>query len=130
MARPRKPTNELRTGTLAFRLTARERLEIEQAARSAGLSASEYARRQVLAGRVIVQTTHSLDRDTFDQLRRIGVNLNQIARIANQTDRIPASLPHVCATLEELLMRELGAGPVESDDEGKISGKRSPERGS
>lgn len=107
MARPKKLPDELRIDTLAFRLTPAERLQIEDAARAAGVTASEYARMQTLRGRVVVQPRQSLDHAAFDQLRRIGVNLNQLARIANQTQRVPAGLTRACTAVENFLAREL-----------------------
>jgi len=113
MARPKKLPDELKIDTLAFRLTPAERLRIEMDARAAGVTASEYARMQTLRGRVTVQPRQALDHDAFDQLRRIGVNLNQIARIANTTERLPAGLGRACAAVEDFLRRELDArGPA------------------
>ena len=82
MARPRKEPDDRRSETLAIRLTVAERIRVEQAAFAAGLSASEYARSLVLAGRVVVRQNRALDHAAFDELRRIGVNLNQLTRLA------------------------------------------------
>ena len=111
MARPRKPPGELKTDTLAFRLSPAERLQIEHAASGAGITASEYARMQTLSGRVVVRPSHTLDHAAFDQLRRIGVNLNQLTRLAHQRESIPAGLPEILAAIEQLLVSEL-SGPA------------------
>jgi len=110
MPRPKKNDDDRRTETLAFRLTPAERLRIEQAAIAAGLSASEYARELTLKGRVVMQQRLALDPAAFDQLRRIGVNLNQLARLANQTQRLPPELSRVCAAVEQFILRELTSG--------------------
>ena len=107
MARPKKLPGDLKTDTIAFRITPAERLRIEEAARRAGLGPSEYARAQTLRGRVVVQERQTLGHAAFDQLRRIGVNLNQLARIANQTQRVPAELTRACEAVEQFLLREL-----------------------
>jgi hypothetical protein len=111
MPRPKKNDDDRRTETLAFRLTPAERLRIEQAAVAAGLSASEYARELTLTGRVVMQQRLALDPAAFDQLRRIGVNLNQLARLANQTKHVPAELTRACAAVEQFILRQLTADP-------------------
>ncbi len=112
MPRPKKDTDERRSEALAFRLTPAERLRVEHAAIEAGLSASEYAREQTLNGRIVMEQRIALDPAVFDQLRRIGVNLNQLARIANQSKQAPPELARACAAVEEFLMRELDAGSL------------------
>jgi hypothetical protein len=109
MPRPKKDDDARRTETLAFRLTPAERLRIEHAAIAAGLSASEYARELTLKGRIVMEQRIALDPASFDQLRRIGVNLNQLARIANQSKHAPPELARACAAVEKFLMRELDA---------------------
>lgn len=118
MPRPRKDTDDRRSESLAFRLTPAERLRVEHAAIAAGLSASEYARELTLKGRVVIQQRLALDPAAFDQLRRIGVNLNQLARVANQTRQPPPELARVCAAVEELLIRELDARDTAAPDSG------------
>ena len=107
MARPRKEPDERRSETLAIRMSAAERIRVEQAALAAGLNASEYARSLVLAGRVVVRQNRALDHAAFDELRRIGVNLNQLTRLAHQRGQFPAGLSDVFATLDRILIREL-----------------------
>jgi hypothetical protein len=112
MPRPKKDTDERRSEALAFRLTPAERLRVEHAAIEAGLSASEYAREQTLKGRIVMEQRIALDPAVFDQLRRIGVNLNQLARVANQSKQAPPELARACAAVENFLMRELDAGTL------------------
>lgn len=109
MPRPRKPEDERRTETIAFRVTPAERLQAEMKAAAAGLpGAPEYARTLTLKGRVVVEQRRELDHAVFDELRRIGVNLNQLARIANQTGQVPGRLESALAALEQILAREIG----------------------
>ncbi|TIQ08754.1 MAG: MobC family plasmid mobilization relaxosome protein [Mesorhizobium sp.] len=110
MARPKKEPAERRAALLSCRLTSAERLAIEQAALRAGLSASEYMRRLLLAGKVIVRENRRLDHATYDQLRRIGVNLNQLTRVANRTGQIPAQIDEAVAAVARFIARELGGG--------------------
>ncbi len=107
MARPRKDDGERRTERIAARLTPAERLHIETASREAGLQPSEYVRLQALKGRVVMRSTRSLDHATFDELRRIGVNLNQLTRLAHKNKSLPPQLPATLQALERVLARAL-----------------------
>jgi len=107
MARPKKDPHELRTETLAFRLTPSERIQIEQAAAKAGLQPSAYARMQAIKGRVVASEQRTLAPELFDELRRIGVNLNQLTRLAHINEEPPKDLPRLCAALDRFLLKEL-----------------------
>jgi hypothetical protein len=112
MARPKKNPGELKAEFLAFRLTPSERLQIEEAARDAGMSAAAYARMLTLSRRVTVRQHSTLDPAVFDQLRRIGVNLNQLTRLANATGTIPPELSRTFAAINRILQLALtGQGP-------------------
>lgn len=110
MARPRKEPLDRRAALLACRLTPAERLAVEQAAMRAGLSASAYLRRLLLTGKVVIRENRSLDHAAYDQLRRIGVNLNQLARVANRTGQIVPQLDEALAAVTRFIARELGGG--------------------
>ena len=60
-------------------MSAAEKADIRSSAREAGLTVSEYVRRRSLGQPVVARA----DRETRVLLRRIGVNLNQLARAAN-----------------------------------------------
>ena len=53
------------------------------------MSLTDYARQQLLRGRVVVHKTRQLDHAVFDQLRRIGVNLNQLTYLAQRHKELP-----------------------------------------
>ena len=118
MPRPRKDPDDRRSETLAIRLTQAERIGVEQAALKAGLTASDYARTLVLEGRVVVRQNRTLDHAVFDELRRIGVNLNQLTRLAHQRQEFPAGLEEVFAALERILAREFEGGDVTAPADG------------
>jgi hypothetical protein len=107
MPRPRKTTDDRRSEALGLRLTPAERIRVEQEAAGAGLSASEYARDKLLNGRVVIRQNRTLDHAAFDELRRIGVNLNQLTRLAHQRQQFPAGLQEVFARLDAVLTREM-----------------------
>lgn len=111
MARPKKQPAERRTVSLSCRVTPAERLRIDTAAMHAGLTTSEYIRRLALRGRVVVKEQRALDHAAFDQLRRLGVNLNQLTRLAHQTGNIPPELRRAATAVEQAVVRALDQEP-------------------
>ena len=109
MPRPKMDMEARRSERLNPRFTPAERLEIESAAIGAGMSAYEYVRMQALRGRVIVRAAPRARTCGLDELKRIGNNINQLARIANQTGHLPAAsrLDHALGAIEQILAREL-----------------------
>lgn len=115
MARPSKNPQALRRFRLNLRLTASERARLDLAAAKAGITPSEYARRQILDGRVIVREARDLSAGSFVQIVRIGTNLNQIARRLNAGGKqAPAELASLCRKVESILGREVGGDGAES----------------
>ncbi len=111
MARPRKPAHELHSETVRFTVRPAEYVRIQQRAAAAGESLSDYARSMVLTGRVVVEQTRALDHAALDQLRRIGVNLNQAVHKLHATGRVPPELASAAATVERILLRIIDDGP-------------------
>ena len=107
MARPRKSTDERLSERIRFDVCRSDFLRAAQHAEKAGMTLTAYARQQFLAGRVVVKQTRQLDHDTYDQLRRLGVNLNQLTRRFNQTDELPAGLPDLCTLIHRFLMENI-----------------------
>ncbi|MDT0631416.1 plasmid mobilization relaxosome protein MobC [Rubrivirga sp. F394] len=66
-------------------MSGAEKADLRAAATEAGITVSEYVRRRSL-GRPV---TARADRETRVLLRRIGVNLNQLARTANTSGAAP-----------------------------------------
>jgi hypothetical protein len=109
-----------RTAHLTIRLTPDERMAIDQAADSAGLTAGSYARHQLFT----VPPPRQVRRPPVEKreltrvlgaLGYIGNNLNQIAHAANAGDGVDvAGLEAALAELRPLrdaLMRALGREP-------------------
>ena len=84
------------------RCTESEHDAIKARAAQTGLALSEFVRRMTLDGRITVQE-NQFDFHMVDQLRRIGINLNQIARVANSTGEVSPALETVCVKLETIL---------------------------
>lgn len=108
MARPKKAPDEKRDLRVAFRLSAPDAEALGTRAKAAGLSVGAYARMMALRGKVQVVTRAEPDFETLDQLRRIGVNLNQLAREQHRRGHHdPDYLHHLCTQIEGLLAQAI-----------------------
>ena len=67
------------------------------------MTLSEFARDMLLNGSVKVTRERRLDFATAEELRRIGVNLNQQTKKLNATGVMPIELRRVWAKLETIL---------------------------
>ena len=113
MARPRLGKEERRTRTLGVRLTAEEGAALSEQAQAARLSLGAYVRRRALGQRVRVAEERRLGAAELRELNRIGVNLNQIARLLNSgAARAPAGTRAAVERVGELVA-ELLAGEGE-----------------
>ena len=102
--RPQLPDSQRRSRRLWFRLTAQELSAIQAKAEVAGISLAEYLRRAALTKTVRART----DGQVCEQLRRIGNNLNQIARALNSGFPVdPNDLARVIRRVDETLFRYL-----------------------
>ena len=111
MARPRKAAKDRRSEIVRFAVRPDELVRIHKAAARSGRTASAYARAMALSGRVVIHQTRALPPEIFDQLRRIGVNLNQLARLANRKGDLPPGLGRLCATIELFIVQHISHGP-------------------
>lgn len=94
MARPAKP--DARTAHVTFRVTREEKFRLLDKANRSGMNPGDYCRARVLAARARRQRELAsdslparIDIELFHELRRIGVNINQIARHCH-THQVPA----------------------------------------
>ena len=92
-----RPRGRRRTEKVEVRVSPAEKTELRGSAREAGLTVSEYVRRRSLGQPVAARA----DRETRVLLRRIGVNLNQLARAANASGAAAQDRP-LCDALAEL----------------------------
>lgn len=79
--RPPKDPEDRRSHTHGLRLSPKEKKELEQRAERAGVTLSDYIRRRALGQKIATK----VEEEAINQIRRVGVNLNQIARWANQS---------------------------------------------
>lgn len=101
---------------ITFRVTAEEHFQLMEKAHRSGLSPGEFARSRALRGiarakkeATTVPVFGEATRDVFHELRKQGVNLNQIARHCNQHQVPPppelADLAKVVMALWDRLLR-------------------------
>lgn len=111
IAHPRDPNG--RSQVMATRVTPIEQQRIMTAAVAAHISPSDYIRQAALRAQVIAngptppQTQPRPTRPValVRELNAIGVNLNQLTRVANASGFIPAGLEPVLDELNRLLDR-------------------------
>lgn len=111
--RPKKAASAGRVAQVHVLLTEGEKARVRDLAAAGGLSVSEFGRRRML-GRPV---TSRVDEAAERQLRRIGVNLNQIARAANTFGHVErrAVLDGLVAELRGVMARLRGETPPHSD---------------
>lgn len=105
--RPKKSTEERLTEVIKFNVRPSDFLRAVEESDKAGLSLTAYAREKFLKGHVIIKETKKLDHDTYDTLRRIGVNLNQLTRLGHQIGKIPGELSEVLASIQDILSKQI-----------------------
>lgn len=108
MARPQKPLTEQRTLLLSFRVTPEEAIQIKKNAQNYALTTSDYVRKVALESSVRVISTRAYPFDLTEQIRRMGVNLNQYTKLARQIGEVfPPEFVDLCAQVNAYLDREL-----------------------
>jgi hypothetical protein len=113
MARPPKGRDDQRSETLRCRIRPAEYLRIRQAAERADLSVSDYARAMLLTGQVTIRQMQSLDAEAFEQLRRIGINLNQAVHKLHATGKIPPELASAASIVEAYILGMIDGGMID-----------------
>jgi hypothetical protein len=106
MPRPRK--GQVRDHHVAFRLTQEEAAAIRQRAARMGQSVSTYARNATLAAKPRPPPLYPIEPAAFNQIRALGVNLNQIAKRLNTQDMpAPPELAPLLAQIQATIARSL-----------------------
>lgn len=87
MARPHKAREAKRDKIFRFCLTADERQKLEELAKEAGLTPSDFARIRTVGGKATIKKA-TLERQVLiglqAELNKVGSNVNQIARALNR----------------------------------------------
>jgi len=83
MARPQKEENEKRSIKFTFRMNENEFQALAKLCSYANLSGAEVLRETVFKNRLLQPKIPVLDIQTYGELKRIGNNINQIAKHLN-----------------------------------------------
>lgn len=86
MSRPKINEQNKRIVQVNIRLTSEENAKVNEYATASGLSPANWIREKVFTGKTPVIKLSPLDTSIFQELRRIGVNLNQATHKLNQGD--------------------------------------------
>lgn len=105
MARPTKQSEDKRAQWIKARVSPAEHAYVLTQADRARMSPSEFVRASALSTQPVMAEGPAADFELADQLRRIGVNLNQLTRVANRTGYMPDGLDDALAQLSHLLDR-------------------------
>lgn len=106
---------EKRTEQTNIRLSPVELATIEGKASAAKTSLTEFVRAAALGKRMTVRQAQSTDFETRQELRRIGVNLNQIAKALNAgRGHDTGELSALCQKLDAVFDQWLDHDPTRS----------------
>lgn len=83
MGRPRSDKEKLRDINFTLRLTAGEMKNIDEAVATCGKAAGELIRCKLFTGKFPDAKTARLELKTYLELKKIGVNLNQLTKLAH-----------------------------------------------
>ena len=86
MSRPKIDEQDKRVIQVNIRLTEKESRSINELANSSGLSPANWIRHKVFTGKFPVGKISAFDASIYQELNKIGVNLNQAVHKLNQGD--------------------------------------------
>lgn len=90
MGRPKKSKLERRDYLVAVRLTEAERESLQKLVEYSGTPVPDVIRNLVLKDRVLKSRVSMLDQNTYFELKKIGANINQIAKHYNSNLQVPS----------------------------------------
>ena len=112
MARPTLDPAKRRTESVRVSLSPMELAQLHAKADAGETNVTAFVRAAALGHSVTVKKSTAPDFATRDELRRIGVNLNQIAKALNARKSVPpAALVAVCEKLDALFDQWLNHDP-------------------
>lgn len=111
MPRPKIDPTKRRTSQVSVAVSPAELAALQVKADQSGMTVTAFTRSAALSRKLVSTPRSSVDFETRQELRRIGVNLNQITKALNaRRDALPASLVQTCAKLDALFDRILTDG--------------------
>jgi hypothetical protein len=102
MGRPKADEEKKRVVQVNIRLTTKENEELNNYAAASGISPAHWIRHKIFVGQNPPIKTSPLNASIYQELRKIGVNMNQIAHKVNQGESL-TGFSETHATLLELL---------------------------
>ena len=118
MARPEMQEHEKRTERHNLRFTLAEHEHIRAQAEAVGLSVAEFLRRRALGYMVPTgRARRRVDPGVLNELNRIGVNVNQIARNLNSDRPLRLNAQEVLSELQQVLGRLASLDDYSGDGE-------------
>jgi len=105
-----------RTAVVPVRLTPQERDELRRQAETHHVSLSDYIRRIALKRRMPPGCAPEVNRETYNQLRRVGNNLNQLAHSINSGSNPVGIDPNLLGELRALV-KEIGFQVLGASDD-------------
>lgn len=106
MSRPKMNESNKRLVQVNIRLTAEESATVNEYATASGLSPANWIRQKIFTGKNPPSRLSPLDASMYQELKRIGVNLNQATHRLNQGD-FPKDLRAIQLELLTLFKRIL-----------------------
>ena len=102
MARPKVPLTELRSVKFTIRLTTTEEQKLVHYGKVCGKAPTILAREKIFKGRFPQPKMAKLDLQYYLELKKIGVNLNQLTHLVNG-GRLPRELLALLIRLDQRL---------------------------
>lgn len=102
MGKPPLTKREKRSVNFTFRLTQEEQKKLFKLSEISGQVPGVLVREKLFSGRFPEPKKAKLDLDTYLELKRIGVNVNQLARVAN-SGQLPTGIGTVLKQLAQQL---------------------------
>lgn len=95
MARPKVNDSERRLIQINIRLTTDENHRVQEFAAASGLSPANWIRTRIFTGKFPAPKLSPLDASIYRELKRIGVNLNQVTHKINAGEFPKEYLPQI-----------------------------------
>jgi mobilization protein NikA len=83
MGRPRSDREKIRSVIFLMRLTKDERQRIAKVAETCGITHGEVVRQKLFKGKFPEPKIARIELNTYLELKKIGINLNQLTNLAN-----------------------------------------------
>lgn len=109
MARPKKNAHEKRDQRFNLRLTLAEIEHVRLQASRAGLEPHEYVRSRVLGHHVSPSPSRNSDPALINEINRIGVNVNQLARASHRGSEFTRYWQEIGTELQSLMRKIVGS---------------------